>query len=588
MEWVQKCQSAGVFAIDTETNSLDAMQAKLVGLSLATQAGEAAYIPINHEQDLLAEKNNQLPLETIWKHLKPLLKDPALMKVGHNIKYDKLVLKKYDIDIYPYEDTMLLSYLLAPGPHNLNELAKRHFDHTMISFKEVIGTSKRIKTFDQVNITDATNYAAEDADYTLRLYSLLKPQIFEEKMTSIYEVIDRPLVDTLVKIEENGFKIDPKILKILSQEFGQNLKEYEKEIYDLAEQEFNIGSPKQLGEILFDKLKLGEGKKGKSGYYETGVKVLENLAIDHTLPDLILKWRQMSKLINTYTEALASNINPTTGRVHTSFSMATTSTGRLASSEPNLQNIPIRTAEGRKIRHAFIADKGMKLVSLDYSQIELRLLAHFADIKELKEAFLHGQDIHALTASQVFGIPLKDITSEIRSRAKAINFGIIYGISAFGLARQLGIGRESARDYIKAYHAQYPGIQKYMDEMVGCARSHGYVKTISGRRCYVPNIHSKNGALRGFAERQAINAPLQGSNADIIKKAMNLAEKVLKENNLKSKLLLQVHDELIFESPENQVEETITTMTNLMENIYKISIPLKVDSGVGNNWAEAH
>ncbi len=586
--WVKKCKTAGTFSIDTETNSLNAMQAKLVGISLAVEEGDACYIPINHEQDLLAEKNAQLPMEIIWKHLKPILIDPALLKVGQNIKYDKLVLKKYDVDIYPYDDTMLLSYLLTPGPHSLDELAKRYFDHKMISFKEVIGTSKHIKTFDQVNITEATTYAAEDADYTLRLYTLLKPQIFEEKLTSIYEVIDRPLVDTLVKIEETGFKIDPLVLAGLSKEFTANLKEHEKKIYEMAGQEFNIGSPKQLGEILFDKLKLGEGKKGKSGSYATGVDVLEALALDHDLPALILKWRQMAKLINTYTEALVNDINPSTKRVHTSFSMAGTTTGRLASSDPNLQNIPIRTPEGRKIRQAFIAGDGMKLISLDYSQIELRLLAHFADIKELKEAFLNNQDIHALTASQVFKIPLEQITPEIRSRAKAINFGIIYGISAFGLARQLGISRGDASNYIKAYHIQYPGIQKYMEGMVSHARTNGHVETLSGRRCYVPNIHSKNGALRGFAERQAINAPLQGSNADIIKKAMNQTESVLNKNQLDAKLLLQVHDELILEVPEDQIEKTIKVMTNLMENIYKLSVPLKVDSGTGDNWAEAH
>tara|TARA_R110002050_G_scaffold118195_4_gene235508 strand:- start:31063 stop:33786 length:2724 start_codon:yes stop_codon:yes gene_type:complete len=588
VEWVKKCQAAGTFAIDTETNSLNAMQAKLIGISLAVAEGDACYIPINHEQDLLSEKNAQLPMEIIWQHLKPLLINPILLKVGQNIKYDKLVLKKYGVDIHPYDDTMLLSYLLTPGPHNLDELAKRYFDHKMISFKEVLGKSKHIKTFDQVNITEATIYAAEDADYTLRLHTLLKPRIFEEKLTSIYEIIDRPLVDTLVEIESIGFKIDPSFLGELSKEFTANLKEHEKKIYDLAGEEFNIGSPKQLGEILFTKLKLGEGKKGKSGAYATGVDVLEALALDHDLPALILKWRQMAKLINTYTEALVDDINPVTKRVHTSFSMAGTTTGRLASSDPNLQNIPIRTPEGRKIRKAFMTEKGMKLVSFDYSQIELRLLAHFADIKELKQAFLNGQDIHALTASQVFGIPLEKITPDIRSRAKAINFGIIYGISAFGLARQLGISRGEASNYIKAYNIQYPGIQKYMDDMVAYARAHGHVLTLSGRRCYVPNIHSKNGSFRGFAERQAINAPLQGSNADIIKKAMNQTENVLKKNQLDAKLLLQVHDELIFEVPENQVEKIIKVMTDLMENIYKLSIPLKVDSGTGDNWAEAH
>ena len=420
------------------------------------------------------------------------------------------------------------------------------------------------------------------------MYHLLKPQLLTSKLLSVYEAIDRPLVDTLVHMEENGVVVDPQFLRSLSQEFSKKIGDLESTIYDLCGQQFNIGSPKQLGEVLFDQLGLPNGKKSKSGAYATGIEVLEKLAPEHPVAQRILEWRQLSKLQNTYTDTLPQQINGKTQRVHTSYAMAVTSTGRLSSSDPNLQNIPIRTGEGRRIRESFVAPVGSKLISLDYSQIELRLLAHYADIKELKDAFAHGTDIHALTASQVFGIPLDQMTPEIRSRAKAINFGIIYGISAFGLANQLNISRGDAAKYIEAYHAQYPGIKGYMDSMVEFARKHGYVTTISGRRCYVPNIHSKNGALKGFAERQAINAPLQGSNADIIKRAMNQIPAALEHAGLKTKMLLQVHDELVFESLESEVDQSIALLTPLMEKAVMLSVPLKVDVGIGQNWSEAH
>ena len=592
--WCEKIKKQGLVCVDTETDSLNAMEANLAGIALALPSGEAGYIPLQHKAEMTSlldgptESMNQLPMQQVFDVLGPLLKDPSILKVGHNLKYDQLVLRKYNLTITPFDDTMLMSYLLEPGKQGLDHLVEKHFQHTMIPFKEVVGTGKSAVTFDHVPLKEATQYAAEDADYTLRLYHLLKPQLLTSKLLSVYEAIDRPLVDTLVHMEENGVVVDPQFLRSLSQEFSKKIGDLESTIYDLCGQQFNIGSPKQLGEVLFDQLGLPNGKKSKSGAYATGIEVLEKLAPEHPVAQRILEWRQLSKLQNTYTDTLPQQINGKTQRVHTSYAMAVTSTGRLSSSDPNLQNIPIRTGEGRRIRESFVAPVGSKLISLDYSQIELRLLAHYADIKELKDAFAHGTDIHALTASQVFGIPLDQMTPEIRSRAKAINFGIIYGISAFGLANQLNISRGDAAKYIEAYHAQYPGIKGYMDSMVEFARKHGYVTTISGRRCYVPNIHSKNGALKGFAERQAINAPLQGSNADIIKRAMNQIPAALEHAGLKTKMLLQVHDELVFESLESEVDQSIALLTPLMEKAVMLSVPLKVDVGIGQNWSEAH
>lgn len=593
-KWLDKIQTQGLVSVDTETDSLNAMEANLVGIALALPSGEAGYIPLQHKTppatllDEPQESIQQLSLDHVFETLGPILKDPSILKVGHNLKYDKLVLKKYNIEITPFDDTMLISYLLHPGKQGLDHLVETHFNHTMIPFKEVVGSGKNALTFDQVKIPEATQYAAEDADYTLRLYTLLKPQLLTSGLLTVYETIDRPLVDTLVHMEKNGVKVDHEFLRSLSQEFSKKIAALEEEIHALSGQTFNIGSPKQLGEVLFDQLGLPNGKKSKTGAYSTGSEVLEKLAPEHPVAQKILEWRQLSKLQNTYTDTLPQQIVAKTKRVHTSYAMAVTSTGRLASSDPNLQNIPIRTAEGRRIREAFVAEEGSKLLSLDYSQIELRLLAHYADIQGLKQAFQEGLDIHALTASQVFGIPLDQMTPDVRSRAKAINFGIIYGISAFGLANQLGISRGDAARYIEAYHAQYPGIKGYMDGMVEIARKQGYVTTLFERRCYVPNIQSKNGALKGFAERQAINAPLQGSNADIIKRAMNQIPMALEKAGLKTKMLLQVHDELVFEAPDHEVDQSIALLKPLMENATKLSVPLKVDAGIGQNWSEAH
>lgn len=593
-QWIDLIQSQRVVCVDTETDSLSAMDANLVGIALAVPSGQAGYIPLQHkapEATLLdgpQEKFQQLPIAMVLERLKPLFEDPSILKVGHNIKYDKLVLKKYDLLLTPFDDTMLLSYLLESGRHGLDYLAEKHFQHPMISFKDVVGSGQKAKTFDQINLKEATNYAAEDAEYTLKLHHLLKPQVVHERLLTIYETIDRPLVDPLVEMENHGVKIDAVLLKNLSHDLSQKIRELEEKIYEMTGQVFNIGSPKQLGEVLFDHMKIPSGGKSKTGAYSTDSDVLEKIAEDHPVAQKILEWRQLSKLKNTYTDSLPQQICRRTGRVHTSYAMAIASTGRLSSSDPNLQNIPIRTPIGRRIREAFVAEAGSKLISIDYSQIELRLLAHYADIHELKAAFQEGIDIHALTASQVFGIPLDQMTSETRSRAKAINFGIIYGISAFGLSNQLGISRADAAQYIEAYHKQYPGIKQYMTDQIAFAQRHGYVTTLLGRRCYVPNIGSKNPSLRGFAERQAINAPLQGSNADIIKKAMIKIPGVLKKENLQTKMLLQVHDELVFESLEQEVDQSIQILKPLMETIISLSVPLRVDAGVGKSWAEAH
>ncbi|MBM3610948.1 MAG: DNA polymerase I [Alphaproteobacteria bacterium] len=593
-QWIDLIQSQRVVCVDTETDSLSAMDANLVGIALAVPSGQAGYIPLQHkapEATLLdgpQEKFQQLPIAMVLERLKPLFEDPSILKIGHNIKYDKLVLKKYDLPLTPFDDTMLLSYLLESGRHGLDHLAEKHFQHPMISFKDVVGSGQKAKTFDQINLKEATNYAAEDAEYTLKLHHLLKPQVVHERLLTIYETIDRPLVDPLVEMENHGVKIDAVLLKNLSHDLSQKIRELEEKIYEMTGQVFNIGSPKQLGEVLFDHMKIPSGGKSKTGAYSTDSDVLEKIAEEHPVAQKILEWRQLSKLKNTYTDSLPQQICRRTGRVHTSYAMAVTSTGRLSSSDPNLQNIPIRTPIGRRIREAFVAEAGSKLISIDYSQIELRLLAHYADIHELKAAFQEGIDIHALTASQVFGIPLDQMTSETRSRAKAINFGIIYGISAFGLSNQLGISRADAAQYIEAYHKQYPGIKQYMTDQIAFAQRHGYVTTLLGRRCYVPNIGSKNPSLRGFAERQAINAPLQGSNADIIKKAMIKIPGALKKENLQTKMLLQVHDELVFESLEQEVDQSISILKPLMETIISLSVPLRVDAGIGKSWAEAH
>ncbi len=585
--WIDKAHAQGWIVIDTETTSLNAMEANLVGISLSTSSGNACYIPVGHQ--LTLEDPRQPHKQEVLNLLKPLLEDPSILKIGHNIKYDMLILKNQGVNMTPVGDTMLMSYVLSPGRHGLDELVKNHFDHQMIAFKDVVGSGTHQKTFDQVPLKLATDYAAEDADYTCRLYQTLQPQLMPNQVLSVYETIERPLIPVLVQMEFEGILIDKSLLQSLSGEFRDLMKKLEHEIFDHVGHPFNLGSPKQLGEVLFNELSLNPGKKTKTGAHGTGADILEKLALEgHTVAQKILDWRQFSKLCSTYTEALPQSISPKDGRVHTSYAMAVTTTGRLASSDPNLQNIPIRTPEGRKIRKAFIAKPGCQLVSMDYSQIELRLMAHFADIATLKEAFHEGKDIHAITASQVFGIPLDQVTSDIRRKAKAINFGIIYGISPYGLGQQLGISNEDAATYIKSYEAQYPGIFAYMNQIKEFARTNGYVKTLFGRKCYVPGILSKNFSERGFAERQAINAPLQGTAADIIKRAMIQMQQTIVNQKFQAKMLLQVHDELVFEVPTAELDTFNLVAKSIMESAANLSVPLVVGVGIGPNWDDAH
>jgi DNA polymerase-1 len=527
--------------------------------------------------------------------LEPLLKDPGVLKVGHNLKYDMLVLDRTGVGLEPVDDTMVLSYVLdgAQHGHGLDELSELLLGHTTIKFADVAGSGKNQVTFDRVALEAARDYAAEDADVTGRLHRLLKPRLARERVVTVYETLERPLIPVLVAMEEAGVLVDREELKALSRDFAGRLGALEEEIHRLAGHPFTIGSPKQLGEVLFEEMGLAGGRKGKSGAYATGAGVLEQLAAEgHELPERVLDWRQIAKLKSTYADALVEQINPETGRVHTSFSMAATSTGRLASSDPNLQNIPVRTEEGRKIRRAFVAAAGHSLLSVDYSQIELRLLAHVAGIEALREAFREGADIHALTAAQVFGVPAEGMDPLIRRKAKAINFGIIYGISPFGLAQQLGIPRGEAAAYIEAYFERYPGIRDYMEETKEFCRKNGYVATIFGRKCFVPGINDKNPARRSFAERAAINAPLQGAAADIIKRAMVRVPAALAGHGLNAKMLLQVHDELLFEVPEEELDETAKVATEVMEGAplpaLELSVPVVAEVGVGANWADAH
>ena len=525
------------------------------------------------------------------KLLKPLLEDPSVLKIGQNIKYDMKVLARHDIEVSPIDDTMLLSYVLDGGlhGHGMDKLARIFLDLDTIKYSDVTGTGKARVTFDLVPLDKALDYAAEDADITGRLHRVLKPRLVEESMVTVYETLERPLVPILRDMERRGIRVDGKELKRLSDDFGKRLGGLEEEIHRMVGHEFNIGSPKQLGQVLFDELGLSGGKKGKTGAYGTSAEVLEAL-IDHghDLPARVLDWRQLAKLKSTYSDALMEQINPATGRVHTSYSQAGVSTGRLASSDPNLQNIPIRTEEGRKIRRAFVADKGMMLLSADYSQIELRLLAHVAGIDALKEAFHDGQDIHAMTAAQVFGVPTDAMDPMVRRKAKAINFGIIYGISAFGLARQLGIGNSEAGEYIDAYFEKYPGIRDYMDRTKEQAREKGFVETLFGRKCHIRSINEKNPNVRGLAERTAINAPIQGGAADIIKRAMIRLPDALADAKLKARMLLQVHDELIFEVPKKELDATAELVSGVMSGAARLDVPLVVDTGFGDNWDEAH
>ena len=612
--WIEEAMAAGIVAVDTETTSLDAMQAKLVGMSLSVRPGRACYVPLGHRAakaqgaldlgDGGGEKKSkseggkgpkQIALKTALKKLKPLLADPSVLKIGQNIKYDALVLSHHGIEVAPVDDTMLLSFVLDGGRHGhgMDELARQHLEHETIKFKDVVGSGKSRITFDEVPLEQACDYAAEDAEVTLRLHRVLKPRLVREHMVSVYETVERPLIPILAEMERAGILVDPKALKALSKDFAKRLGALEGEIHALAGEAFNIASPKQLGEILFEKLDLSGGKKTKTGAYGTDAGVLEDLAAQgHDLPARVLDWRQIAKLKSTYSDALVEEINPDTRRIHTSYAMAGAQTGRLASTDPNLQNIPVRTEEGRKIRAAFIAAKGAKLVSLDYSQIELRVLAHMAGIETLVEAFREGQDIHALTASQVFGVPQEGMDPMVRRQAKAINFGIIYGISAFGLARQLGISNGEAKDYIDAYFVRYPGIRDYMNRAVEECRAKGFVETLFGRRIHLPTIDDKNNARKNYAERQAINAPIQGAAADIIKRAMIRVPAALAKAKLQARMLLQVHDELLFEAPTGQVDDTIAVVSEVMAGAagpaLELAVPLEVEAGVGANWAEAH
>ncbi|KAB2773459.1 DNA polymerase I [Brucella anthropi] len=598
--WLAEAVETGVLAFDTETTSLDPMQAELVGFSLALAPGRAAYIPLQHKSgagDLLGGGmvEGQIPLDEALAALKIVLEDASVLKIAQNMKYDWLVMRRHGINTVSFDDTMLISYVLdaGTGSHGMDPLSERWLGHTPIPYKDVAGSGKSAVSFDLVDLDRATAYAAEDADVTLRLWQVLKPRLAAEGLMSVYERLERPLVDVLARMEERGIAVDRQVLSRLSGDLAQAAAAYEDEIYELAGERFNIGSPKQLGDILFGKMSLSGASKTKTGQWSTSAQVLEDLAAEgHPLPRKIVDWRQLTKLKSTYTDALPGFINPETKRVHTSYAMASTSTGRLSSSDPNLQNIPVRTAEGRKIRTAFIAEPGNKLVSADYSQIELRVLAHVADIAQLKQAFSDGIDIHAMTASEMFGVPVEGMPSEVRRRAKAINFGIIYGISAFGLANQLSIPREEAGQYIRTYFERFPGIKDYMEATKAFARENGYVETIFGRRAHYPDIRASNPQVRAFNERAAINAPIQGSAADIIRRAMIRMEDALAEQNLAARMLLQVHDELIFEVPDNEVEKTIPVVRHIMENAampaVSLAVPLHVDARAAHNWDEAH
>ena len=598
--WIARAREAGEVCVDTETTSLDAMQAELCGISLSIAPNVACYIPVGHRKaaglDLGDGKEiKQLSEKDVLAKLKPLLEDDSVLKIGQNIKYDYLVFLQRGLRLAPIDDTMVMSFVLDTvlHGHGMDALSELHLQHKPIAFEDVCGKGKDKTTFDVVALKEATRYSAEDADVTLRLHRLLKPRLAAESLATVYETLERPLIPILADMERAGITIAPSALAKLSNDFAKEMARLETEIHKLAGGSFNLGSPKQLGEILFDRMKLPGGSRTKMGAWSTDADVLEELAAQgHELPRKILEWRQLAKLRSTYTEALPTFINPKTGRVHTSYALAAASTGRLASTDPNLQNIPIRTEEGRRIRQAFIAIPGHKLISADYSQIELRLLAHMADIPALKKAFADGLDIHAMTASEIFGVAVKGMPADVRRRAKAINFGIVYGISAFGLANQLGIGRGEADAYIKKYFERFPGIRDYMEATKEYAREHGYVETLFGRRVHIREIKSTNPSMRGGAERAAINAPLQGTAADIIRRAMIRLPAAFAEKMLKSRMLLQVHDELVIEAPDAEVEKATAVAKAIMEKsslpVLELSVPLTVEARAGNNWDEAH
>jgi len=596
--WIDRIYERGYVAVDTETTGLDEMRVDLVGICLSVEPGEACYVPLLHkagDDDLFGGQglaDGQMPLAEALALLKPVLEDPAILKIGQNMKYDFKILARHDIRVAPYDDTMLLSYAMHGGlhGHGMDFLSETYLDHKPIPIKTLLGTGKSAITFDRVKIDEAVKYAAEDADITLRLWQTFKPRLHKAQVTTVYETLERPLVSVLADMEMTGIRVDRDHLSRMSNNFAQKMAGLEAEIQEMASESFNVGSPKQLGEILFDKMGLEGGKKGKTGAYSTGADILEDLAAEgHDLPARVLDWRQMSKLKSTYTDALQDHIHPETGRVHTSYVISGASTGRLASTDPNLQNIPVRTEEGRRIREAFVADEGNVLLSLDYSQIELRILAHIAGIDSLKQAFRDGHDIHALTASEMFDVPLDEMTPDIRRQAKAINFGVIYGISGFGLARNLRIPRTEAQGFIDRYFERFPGIRAYMDDTVEFAKKHGYVQTLFGRRIHTPEINAK-GPHAGFSRRAAINAPIQGTAADVIRRAMIRMPAAI--HHLPARMLLQVHDELLFEVPADAVDQTISAVRDVMEGAglpaVKLDVPMIVDAGQGANWAEAH
>ena len=580
-----------VISVDTETTSLNPLEADLVGISFSYAPNESFYIPVGHK------KIKSLKKEIVIKKIKPILEDPSIKKVGQNMKYDFIIFKSNGIDVEPVEDTMLLSYTLDAGSnrHNMNTLSEIHLGHKTITYKELVGTGKKQLNFSDVNLEEATKYAAEDADVTLRLYNFLTRRVDNEKLNKIYDVFEKPMIKLLSKLEINGIKVDDMYLKKLSKKFGERLKKIEKEIYKVSGKEFNIGSPKQLGEIIYNDLKIAKLKKTKKGSLATSAKILEDLATTgHKFPNLILNWRQISKLKSTYTDALQDHINKKTKRVHTSFLLAATNTGRLASSNPNLQNIPIKTTDGKEIRKAFIAEKDNILISADYNQIEMRILADIADVKELKKAFKNNQDIHSLTASQVFSVPINKVDDDLRRKAKAINFGIIYGITQYGLAKQIAVSNQEALEFINAYFKKFPEIKEYMNLTIKVCRKQGYVTNIFGRRIHLRGINDKNFSVRSFQERAAINAPIQGSAADIIRLAMIKIDQILEKDKIpKAKMLLQIHDELIFECFQKDLVKVKKIIKDTMVSVstsehHMFSIPLEVSINSGNNWGEAH
>ncbi|MGH6771341.1 MAG: DNA polymerase I [Xanthobacteraceae bacterium] len=604
-QWVARATDAGIVAINAETAGEDPMQAPLCGLALAVAPNEACYVPLGHRKagnggtsGLFGDglTPGQISEAEALAALKPMLEDPGVLKIGQNLKFEWQIFAVRGIDTHSHDDTMLMSYVLDAGRfgHGLDALAPRYFNHTAIDYNTVIGTGKAKLTFDCVEFERAAPYAAEDADIALRLTQVLRPRLVAEHMTNVYETLERPLLPVLARMERRGISVDRQVLSRLSGEFAQRAAGLEAEVRELAgDPSFNPGSPKQLGDILFGKMRLEGGVKTKTGQWSTGARVLDELAEQgHVLPQKILEWRQVTKLKSTYTDALPDYINPTTRRVHTNYALAATPTGRLSSSEPNLQNIPVRTEEGRKIRRAFVAAPGHKLASADYSQIELRLLAEIGNVEPLKKAFRDGLDIHAMTASEMFGVPVKGMPGEVRRRAKAINFGIIYGISAFGLANQLGIAREEAAAYIKKYFERFPGIRDYMDETKAAAKKNGYVTTLFGRKCHYPDIVNSNPSIRAFNERAAINARLQGTAADIIRRAMVRMDGALAKKKLNAQMLLQVHDELVFEVPADEVENTLPVIRAVMEEApmpaLSLSVPLAVEARAADNWDEAH